>query len=368
MSIKMEHKNQIEIGILALEECLSNLNSGKILSDEEQKKSEKILDMVNRIINLNSGVVGKNSDLQNIVAKIIFGEKGDKKSVQKKMEHVEELLVDLQKTTIQNLLKKYVEGNPPGGSITLEKIIDLHGGIFSFNENSNFNGISPRDVRRIYRFDPKIPAGIQQRGKGESLFSLAFNAPKNPALGGDVLVPELNNRVMEIKSTINAGISPEGEAKVSPDFEKIVYEISNLFPCSTLAELKEGRIQKESSSNLRSKILLDIQKNGGKKSDKLFNLLISLVPKNDLGNPVISNLGVDDVLPLLLLFQLNYYSNSLKNFEVFCVFVERGNSPSSMVIIDSEGKNFISQKNLNTVRKAGLAPKITTKRVEIYMP
>jgi len=253
--------------------------------------------------------------------------------------------------------------------VTLKDIINNLGGRFSFNPQQDFNGISPRDIKKIYSIDPKIPSGNQRRGKGEALFSIAFDSPKNPRFGGDVDSPELE-KVVEIKSTNNAGIEPESDQSsgvlTSPVFSEFLKLAHKLFPSVT--DLGDGKIQKTSSAEL----IQEMKKEGNApKTQQLLDYLNRMVPKGS-GEAQVQNIQIDDVIPLLLLFQIDHYSYRCQNFRALAVFVEADGSPEEMVLIEcspyEDGEHFVTQKNLNTVKNAGLAAKITSKRPEIYKP
>jgi len=370
-------QGKIRNGLFNLRQYLANLKLSPSLSGEDERNLEKILDLINVINNLSKGVVKGKSPLKSVISSLILGSGGDKKSIAKKEDLVEDLIADMEGSTIDNLISRYVSKSPNFPITTLRDIINNLGGRFSFNPQQDFNGISPRDVKKIYRVDPKIPSGNQQRGKGESLFSIAFDSPKNAGFGGDVDSPELE-KVVEIKSTNNAGISPDLEQSsgvlTSSVFSEFLELAHKLFP--SIADLGDGKIQKTSSTQLIQEMKEDNTKNGinggnGPKTQQLLDYLNRMVPKGS-GEAQVQNIQIDDVIPLLLLFQIDHYSYRCQNFRALAVFVEVDGSPEEMVLIEcspyEDGEHFVTQKNLNTVKNAGLAAKITSKRPEIYKP
>jgi cytidyltransferase-like protein len=372
-----DQQGKIRNGLFNLRQYLANLKLSPSLSGEDERNLEKILDLINVINNLSKGVVKGKSPLKSVISSLILGSGGDKKSIAKKEDLVEDLIADMEESTIDNLISRYVSKSTSFPIVTLKDIINNLGGRFSFNPQQDFNGISPRDIKKIYRVDPKIPSGNQQRGKGESLFSIAFDSPKNAGFGGDVDSPELD-KVVEIKSTNNAGISPDLEQSsgrlTSSVFSNFLDLAHKLFPSVT--DLGDGKIQKTSSTQLIQEMKEDNTKNGinggnGPKTQQLLDYLNRMVPKGS-GEEQVKNIQIDDVIPLLLLFQIDHYSYRCKNFKALAVFVEVDGSPEEMVLIEcfpyEEGENFVTQKNLNTVKNAGLAAKITSKRPEIYKP
>jgi hypothetical protein len=227
------------------------------------------------------------------------------------------------------------------------------GGILDINLTKGLNGISGRDIKKIYNFDSLVGSGLQQRGKGETLFSLAFNSIKNDEAGGDVRSRE-NKNVIEIKSSNNAGITPKSGSPLSTKLEELVTTGGNLFD---IEELKNSRIQKNASETLISKV-----EEGGEKSEEFLNLLSRL---SGIENPT-----ADDILPIMLLLQLDYYSKESTEFQTFAVFIEKDNAPDKIVIMDSnpKQKTFLTPANVKVLKESKIAPKITASdRVEIYM-
>lgn len=340
----------------SIEEYLGDLNKNDSTLDDKRRKIltdnlVKISDSLNRVKNLIKGFKLEGEDLKKTVADLVFGELGDKKSKGRKVHKVEELLHDLTDPTLLDLTKRYVSMENIGQT-SLEDIVD-QGGILDINLTKGLNGISGRDIKKIYNFDSLVGSGLQQRGKGETLFSLVFNSIKNDEAGGDVRSRE-NGKVIEIKSSNNAGITPKSGSPLSPKLEELVTTGGNLFD---IEELKKSRMQKTSSGILISKV-----DDGGEKSEEFLGLLSRL---SGIENPT-----ADDILPIMLLLQLDYYSKKSSEFQTFAVFIERDNAPDKIVIIDSDPKEktFLTPRNVSVLSNSKIAPKITSSdRVEIYM-
>ena len=340
----------------SIEEYLEDLSKNDSPLDDKQKKIltdnlVKISDALNRAKNLIKGFKLEGEDLKKIVADLVFGELGDKKSKGRKVHKIEELLHDLTESTLLDLTKRYVSGENIGQT-SLEDIVN-NGGILDINLSKGLNGISGRDIKKIYNFDSLVGSGLQQRGKGETLFSLAFNSIKNDEAGGDVRSRE-NKNVIEIKSSNNAGITPKSGSPLSPKLEEMVTTGGNLFD---IEELKKSRIQKNASETLISKV-----EEGGEKSEEFLGLLSRL---SGIENPT-----ADDILPIMLLLQLDYYSKESSEFQTFAVFIEKDNAPDYIVIMDSNPKQkiFLTPENVKVLKESKIAPKITASdRVEIYM-
>jgi hypothetical protein len=65
---------------------------------------------------------------------------------------------------------------------------------------------------------------------------------------------------------------------------------------------------------------------------------------------------------------LDYYSKELEEFQTFAIFIEREDAPDKIVILDSNGKTFVTPGNIKTLKDSKIAPKVTSSdRVEIYM-
>ena len=340
----------------SIEEYLEDLSKNDTPLNDKQKKIltdnlVKISDALNRAKNLIKGFKLEGEEFKKIVADLVFGELGDKKSKGRKVHKVEELLHDLTDSTLLDLTKRYVSMENIG-QMSLEDIVD-QGGILEIDTTKGLNGISGRDIKKIYNFDSLVGSGLQQRGKGETLFSLAFNSIKNDEAGGDVRSRE-NGKVIEIKSSNNAGITPKSDSPLSPKLEELVTTGGNLFD---IEELKKSRMQKTSAETLISKV-----EEGGEKSEEFLGLLSRL---SGIENP-----SADDILPIMLLLQLDYYSKKSSEFQTFAVFIERDNAPDKIVIIDSnlKEKTFLTPENVSVLSNSKIAPKITSSdRVEIYM-
>ena len=116
-------------------------------------------------------------------------------------------------------------------------------------------------------------------------------------------------------------------------------------------------MQKNASEALISKV-----GEGGEKSEEFLGLLSRL---SGIENPT-----ADDILPIMLLLQLDYYSKNSLEFQTFAVFIERDNAPDYIVIMDSnqKQKTFLTAENIKVLKESKIAPKITSSdRVEIYM-
>lgn len=340
----------------SIEEYLEDLSKTGSPLDDKQKKIltdnlVKISDALNRAKNLIKGFKLEGEDLKRTVADLVFGELGDKKSKGRKVHKIEELLHDLTESTLLDLTKRYVSMENIGQT-SLEDIVD-QGGILDINLTKGLNGISGRDIKKIYNFDSLVGSGLQQRGKGETLFSLAFNSIKNDEAGGDVRSRE-NGKVIEIKSSNNAGITPKSGSPLSDELRKLIAAGGSLF---SIEELEKGRMQKNASETLISKV-----DEGGEKSEEFLGLLSSL---SGIENPT-----ADDILPIMLLLQLDYYSKKSSEFQTFAVFIERDNAPDYIVIMESnpKQKTFMTTENVKVLKESKIAPKITSSdRVEIYM-
>lgn len=329
---------------------LISLSERGSISQDERKKLSLLSDSVNRIKNLIKDSSPDEEKLKSIIADLVFGSLGDKKAKSRKIGKIDSLFHDLTDKTTESLIKRYVLDEHIE-NITIDEIIQKFNGILDINLTSGLNGISGKDIRKIYNFDSTIGSGLRQRGRGETLFSIAFNSIKNDFAGGD-FVSRDNGKVIEIKSSNNAGITP----KYGPPIAIEVYEIirigAKLFD---LEELKKGRIQKTTTKNLIAKI-----DEGGEKEEEFMFLLSSLSGLKELKS--------DDVLPLLFLFQLDYYSKGLEEFQTFCVFVEKHDAPDKIILIDSKNKTFVSSKNIQTLKESELTLKVTASdRAEIYM-
>jgi hypothetical protein len=134
--------------------------------------------------------------------------------------------------------------------------------------------------------------------------------------------------------------------------EDIIQNAGRLFD---LPELKNNRMQKTSSESLISSI-----KEGGEKANQFLTLVSDL---SGIESPT-----AEDILPIILLLQLDYYSKEMEEFQTFVIFIEREDAPDKIVILDSKGKTFVTPENIETLKNSKVAPKITSSdRVEIYM-
>ena len=285
-----------------------------------------------------------------------------KKSLDKKSSQVDSLIQQMSDSTLAELTNRYTIGKKSGSEyvprVTLNDILSQEGPKI-YKIGDEINGIYGRDVKKLYNFDVSLGTGHKQRGRGESLFCLAFDARNNYGLGGDV---KLNSgtekdRVVEIKSTNNAGIYPKTEELISDDVKELVGKADAVLPST---ELDKGRIQKTTSVALINKFSEGL-KEGTKESKAL---LTEMENKSGL-----TGLTPEDFLPILLLLQLNYYSDYQKKFSMLSVFVEdEDNNPVEMAILDSKGPNgFLTKENIETLKSAGIAPKITASdKMEIY--
>jgi cytidyltransferase-like protein len=332
-----------------LQEYLKALAERGSITDDERKKLSSVSDAVNRIKNLTKGYSADEEKLKSLVADLVFGSSGDKKSKGKKIHKIDNLFHDLSGPTMDNLISRYIS-NDDIKPISLDDIKNNLGGILD-NLSSGLNGISGKDIKKIYNFDTSVSPGLQQRGKGETLFSLAFNSIKNDLAGGDVRSLD-DDKVIEIKSSNNAGITPKEGPPLAMKVEDIIQNAGRLFD---LPELKKNRIQKTSSESLMASI-----DEGGEKAEQFLTLVSDL---SGIETPT-----SEDILPILLLFQLDYYSKELEEFQTFAIFIEREDAPEKIVILDSNGKTFVTPENIEALKKSQVAPKVTSAdRVEIYM-
>ena len=332
-----------------LQEYLKALAERGSITDDEKKKLSSVSDAVNRIKNLTKGYSADEEKLKSLVADLVFGSSGDKKSKGKKIHKIDNLFHDLSGPTMDNLISRYIS-NDDIKPISLADIKNNLGGILD-NLSSGLNGISGKDIKKIYNFDTSVSPGLQQRGKGETLFSLAFNSIKNDLAGGDVRSLD-DDKVIEIKSSNNAGITSKTGPPLAMKVEDIIQNAGRLFD---LPELKKNRMQKTSSESLMSSI-----EEGGEKADQFLTIVSDL---SGIETPT-----SEDILPILLLLQLDYYSKELEEFQTFAIFIEKEDAPEKIVILDSDGKTFVTPENIEALKKSQVAPKVTSAdRVEIYM-
>jgi hypothetical protein len=340
---------EVQTEVNSLREYLMSLSSKGSLTETESKKIYSISDPLIRIKNLIKETRHEEEQLKLLVSDLVFGGLGDKKSKQKKFQKIDSLFYDLTESTIESLIEGYINEKETQ-SLSLEEIY-RRGGILDINLEEGLNGISGRDIGKIYNFDSTVGSGLQQRGRGETLFSLAFNSIKNDLAGGDVRSRD-TDRVIEIKSSNNAGITPKSGPPISLGGEEILRIGAEIFD---IDEMKKKRIQKTSSDLLVSKI-----EEGGEKAEEF---LKSVSEISGVENP-----GAEDILPIILLLQLDYYSKDLREFQTFAVFIEKGELPEKLVILESDEKTFLSQENISILRESKLSPKVTSSdRVEIYM-
>jgi hypothetical protein len=106
-----------------------------------------------------------------------------------------------------------------------------------------------------------------------------------------------------------------------------------------------------------SKNLKNAVEEGGEKSEKFLKVLSSV---SGIQNPT-----SEDILPIILLLQLDHYSNNLTEFEILGIFIETGGDPDKIQIIkgDKERGTFLTQNNLKSLKKSQVAPKITYSKV-----
>ena len=333
-----------------LQQYLKALAERGSITDDERKKLSSVSDAVNRIKNLTKGHSADEEKLKALVADLVFGGSGDKKSKGRKIHKIDNLFHDLSSPTVDNLISRYISKDDIE-PISLEDIKNNLGGILDINLSSGLNGISGKDIKKIYNFDSSVGSGLQQRGRGETLFSLAFNSIKNDLAGGDVRSLD-DDKVIEIKSSNNAGITPKSGPPLAMKVEDIIQNAGRLFD---LPELKNNRMQKTSSESLMASI-----EEGGEKAEEFLNLVSKL---SGIENPT-----AEDILPIILLLQLDYYSKELEEFQTFAIFIEREDAPDKIVILDSRGKTFVTPENIETLKNSKIAPKVTSSdRVEIYM-
>ena len=350
---------EIEKEVDFLKDYIKRLSGKEDLTPDQIKRISGISDIVNRIKNLARETKTGEEDLKEAVAELLFGPTtGDKKSSYRKIHRAESLLHDVSDQTISSLIDRYVNKNLPEGLVRIKDIIS-DGGIYDIDRRKDLNGISGRDIKRIYNFDSEIGGGLQQRGRGESLFSIAFDASKNNLPGGDVVLtktdlPTLSNlgQIVEIKSSNNAGITPKSGDAVSSDVAEILEKAGRTYG---IPELIGGRIQKNSAKEL----IDEVSKEGPTATD--FLEFLSSIAR-------VKPLTADDILPVILLLQLDHYSKSTKEFQILAVFIEIDGSPEKIVIVEADPeKGFVTEGNIEVLKNAGIAPKITSSdRVEIY--
>ena len=315
------------------------------------------------------------------------GSKAAKKYLKKKSTQVDSLIQQISDSTLSELTKRYSIGKKSGGTyvpeVTLNSILNQSGPKI-YKIGDEINGISGRDIKKIYNFDTFLGRGLQQRGKGESLFCLAFDASNNADVkGGDA---KMNSgleigKIIEIKSTNNAGIVPKTGGHIYGKVKELLEKANAEFTSEELVkariqkipttsidkakkeaekakeELPKGRIQKNTST-----LLIDKLMDGTEKSKSFIEYM-----ERETG---ITGLKGEDILPVILLLQVNYYSKSEGNFSILGIFVEDDDeSPTELVILEAadDPKRFLTKENIETLKASGIAPKITASdRAEIY--
>jgi nicotinamide mononucleotide adenylyltransferase len=334
-------------------------------SETEIRRVEKIHSLFSQVKNITRDSDHLEEKLMEIIPEMLFCEGGDTSS---KIEKIEDFIHHLDSKTIRGLSESLIQGDSPN-SISFQTL--LSEGMVEI-DSQGFNGIhGQRDIEFLYNIDSKIAVGNNKRGKGETLFCFSFGAKNNPNKGGDVFIDlgEGNKKIIEVKSTNNAGITPsvendpEAEFGISKGVEeslKMTLEIfeEDLKP-ETILELRNSVFQKNSTEDM---IQVMNQKN-----EKCNLFISSLAEKFGVVLPL-ENLG-RNFISFLLLDQLNHYSKRGDLFESLAIFVEDKNKfPSSIVLLDSESeKTFFNSKNFDLLRRSGIAPKITKKkRMEIY--
>ena len=315
------------------------------------------------------------------------GSKAAKKYLKKKSTQVDSLIQQISDSTLSELTKRYSIGKKSGGTyvpeVTLNSILNQSGPKI-YKIGDEINGISGRDIKKIYNFDTFLGRGLQQRGKGESLFCLAFDASNNADVkGGDAKMNSGSEigKIVEIKSTNNAGIVPKTGGHISGKVKELLEKANEEFTSEELAkariqkipatsidkakkesekakeELPKGRIQKNTST-----LLIDKLMDGTEKSNSFIEYM-----ERETG---LTGLKGEDILPVILLLQVNYYSKSEGNFSILGIFVENDDeSPTELVILEAadDPKRFLTKENIETLKASGIAPKITASdRAEIY--
>jgi hypothetical protein len=239
-----------------LENYLLKLAPAGPFQEEELEKLESIHDVLlkaKRIIQeFTSDEVELKMEISNrlLGALVVAGSnsKSAKKTLKKKSTQVDSLIQQISDSTLSELTKRYTIGKRSGAAyvptVTLDSILNQEGPKIHKIGN-DLNGISQRDIKKIYNFDASLGGGLQRRGKGESLFCLAFDASGNPnERGGDA---KMNSgleadKIVEIKSTNNAGIVPKTGGHISKEVEELIKEASDRF---TVEELATARILKD---------------------------------------------------------------------------------------------------------------------------
>lgn len=340
--------------IVNLENFIKITSGEKSHTIDQIKRINGIYNMLNRIRNLARDSKTGEEDLRIKISSLLFGSSASKSSAAsslEKMKMTDSLMDDLSDTTINSLIDAYINGIKTQ-DIGLNDIISA-GGIYNIDGRSGLNGISGRDIRLVYNIDPKFGGGLQQRGKGETLFSLAFGTPKNNSPGGDVVSLD-DQRVIEIKSSNNSGITPKFGEPISPQVSLILEKAGEIYEIPEFQK-SPPRIQKMSSEHLIREV---------EKGDPKAKEFLDFVGETSKIKPA----GAGDILPIILLLQLNFYSGDLEEFQVFAVFIENNGFPDKLLILESNSDSgFLTRKNIESIEKSGIAPKITSSnRAEIY--
>jgi hypothetical protein len=160
---------------------------------------------------------------------------------------------------------------------------------------------------------------------------------------------------------VNAAITPKSGDPISPAVYQILKRSEQIYGIPKISKENPNiTLQKNDSVELINKI-----KDGGDKA-KDFLDLVSSISKID-------SLTADDVLPVILLLQANYYSKEMDEFQTLAVFVENKEFPDKLAIIESiPGIGFVTENNIGILKRAGIAPKVTfssltsANKVEIY--
>ena len=362
---------------------LNKISSIEDLTPEERMKLESIHDNLVKAKRIIQEFSGDEVQLQKKISDLLFGTGLNKKSQIKKFQQVNSLMHEISDSTMEGLIQVYVKDETPKDTpnITVKDILQQSISIYDINRTNGMNGIAGRDIRKVYNFDTTLGTGLQQRGRGETLFCLSFDARNNPGAGGDVILPEANgNKVVEIKSTNNAGITPRSNASISSDVKILISEANRRFPNP---ELAKGRIQKNTSLHLISELKKETEEieEFVKFVERITGLKIDKISEGHKTKYKIDDL----ILPIILLLQLNYYSGQFgkspdevsteysilgdeTSFSMLAVYIEDDGAPDKLVLLDSNSTDgFLTHKNILTLKESGIAPKITASdRMEIY--
>ncbi len=365
LEISEEDIKEVQGDIDFINNLIKNLENKNIegLSDEEKEIFLQISDAVSKIKNKVRKKKMEEETLLTFISNRLFSSKFTDKTI----EDTEDLLNSLSKNTLENLIKRYLDkpSQLKPDPINIQDIVNGDG-IYDINLTTGFNGITGRDIKKLYKFDGLLSKGLQQRGKGETLFSIAFDAVKNDRSGADVEIVN-TKELVEIKSTNNAGIVPKSGPFLSEKVQEILLAAGIIFDIEELKTGKKDGGEKPITMGKNvSKNLKNLVAEGSEKS-KEFLKVLSVVSG-------VQNLGPEDILPILLLLQLDHYSKNLKEFQILTIFIEDNGSPDMVQIIKAdEGKGtFLTEANIKTLKKSQVAPKVTYSklisgnRMEIY--